>query len=1511
MYGRHSATPVGSQGLKPVGSPNRIQRRSGQGPGSPKFSSPQFQRGTDTTPQSSNARSSFAERVYQINGGRRGNAVGPGPLFGSPGSPSGQFPEIPLSSPSRGAPVTQSGLRDYSQQRAAEGQGSASRQGEALPQDPADAQPGRNRAAPPPPPPPAPSKGISQSGSAIPTSVLDLPSQRMYALAILVLLLAWKLYDAIDLSLESDTPSLYLFLKWSILDTALWSAGWRLHIPRFSISARASALLTAASVFLNLNLFLLPVSIFTLALKPMAIGVASGCMRSIKNIPWIGPKLVGDSDLLIDSFELNEEHILGRHTIHILPHSLAHMNPHGRGFCIDEAAKHSEPWYRRFTSGLISHQHGQQTAIPILINGTHPASITYAHTSFETGEKQLHVVKNVNNLQIDVSTVYPTLGNWVLATYYLPVKETGAYELHSVKDAKGLEFRTATHAPPTIVVARPSARLQWRAGSANSGDNFAIGSDGQASICQRVDPDTPGASESSQDGLVEAIAEGYEPLEMTIVRLVNGHRETIGLDSIKPRLTEDVAPPAARDGLNATQRAALEKWTKYRARRVTYILSDAFLRPGEYVYKLESVRDAANHTMHLSDAGANSMFDGDKAKSSSSAPYLSRIQVHRRPSVEWSGSILQGDLPLRLSDDRQRRSRYSLPLRLSGQGPWTVDYEIADGSDNTRETKTFAVADKAAIDAGKPGVYRLLGVRDKHCSGASGNANVTLVHTPKPSIVVKASPITARECGGEIGAQIELELTGRPPFTIHYRERNLRFPNSKPISRVVRTHQRRHNFKVTPDLAGTYELVFYRLDDDNYPSGQKVDATIQQSVHAQPSAKLDTVSGDIPSNACMGQSLALPVRFKGQGPWDLTYAVVHENRRRTMTLEGVTDERHTIELGPFSDAGEYTVELVQVTDGNKCARDLLDVSATVSIRESGPRAGFQCPEGGIRILDGDQARIPVQVVGEFPVELKYRKIGDKSDRTFRASIPRPSAHSTQPYYVLAYGPGEYELTAADDFCPGTVDAASSRCVVRVEPKPAAWFVTDGLRYNDVTKRDSGVWQLGDACEGTTSPGSIELGLSGSGPWKIQYSVEFWATSNPNSGDSRFADRSTQHTSVALQPSTLKVDAREPGLYRYTLTAVHDERYQAFQPLAANRDASAPGGNVTVVEHRVTKSPVAELRAYLPDGTPLDVSSSQSTFRRKQRAVKHCLAPGQSKNEGDAQTWAKVRDHLPVFRIEFDKQGKPPFQAWVEVFPVSGPSEVVQVHDIESFAEVVSLPERIASKIGRYHMRLVKTRDSRGCEHQFVDPSSVGLGRPDRGSKAIEGGIEIEYIEAPTARPAPSSPAANPSKDVCVGDILAFDLRGLNSWNVEYTYNGFHRTTPVSKRLFRRIADVPGNFTLNRVCHRSTNDCCSNFADLSYAVHDIPRVLVSGGKDVYQDILEGDMVEIRMDLVGTPPFTFTWQRRGLDYESGGAGKVLESHTVKDLDAFSYTITASSEGTFEVTFVQDRYCQYPKA
>ncbi|KAJ2811124.1 hypothetical protein H4S07_002258 [Coemansia furcata] len=1403
----------GGQGLTPVGSPNRrTQRRSLAPAQTAGLESPPFPRisskpNTKTDSSSDNSRSSFVERVYRNTGG------------------AAEVQQVLAESSSAAKPLPETDIRRAPQ-------------------------------------PPAPSSVTVTKGptSAIPATVLDIPSQRLYALSLVGLLAAWKIYEAIGLSFESGQTSLYLFIKWTILDCALLYGGWRLHIPKLRITTAMFYGLLAGCVFVNLNMFLLSSSVLVLALKPVGLGVASSCMRSIKSVPLVGPWLVGDSELLIDTFKLDDEHILGRHTIHILPHSMAHMNPAGKNLCIDLGVAGQRAWYSRLVPGS-SHKHQErQLTIPMLINGTRPASIMYAHTSFETGVRQVRSVKNINGLRMETVTSYPILGNWVLATYYLPVVEEGAYEIHSVRDSRGLEFRTMAGAQATVVVGCPTAHLKWWQQGDDGDSTFAVGSDGHASICQRI-------SSSFSDnpvGLLDVVVEGFTPMDVSVVRLVNGHREAIELDGIVEKESE-----SEDDDEN--------QWARFKRRKLTYPLSDAVLQSGEYVYRLESVRDAANHTAILSDTA------------SGASAIMARMVVHARPRVAWA-SGLPSSSSLWLSDDRQRASHHVLGLQLVGQAPWTVDYTIDTGAEVLQESRTFTTAVAAALDARQAGMYSLVGVRDSHCAGATivDAGQVTVERAVRPTANISSTPIMARECGGEIGAHVSLELTGRPPFAVHYRERNLLNSQGRTAVRVVRTHQHRHVLAVTPEVAGTYELEFFRVDDDNFPSGQSMSKVVRQVVHAQPSATIQTLR--MPSTVCRGDSVKVPVHLSGEAPWQLSYALAHADYQATYNITDIEEERHSIAVGPLDDPGEHAVDLVRVTDARGCARELAGSSATIRVRASGPHATFRCDYDGVRLREGDaDARIPVTLsaAAEFPVELAYSRLDD--DTVFHATINRASS----PMSVPAHGAGVYVLVSVKDTCPGTVDTAP--CTVHVEPRPRAWFTTDNLTKNESR------WLLPSTCEGAsaeTAAGLLALGLSGAGPWRVEYFVDYWADATAQSGSA--PDRSSLRSALVLDPAVLPTEGRAPGRYRYRLSTVSDERYTRPQPIATLDD-------VLAVEHTVTRSPVAVLRAYSKAGKPLvDVGKSGGLFGRQSRSqsVTHCLAPGQQAPSSDeSAAWARARDDLPEFRIEF-APGHPPFDAWVEVLPAAGKTEVIEVLAIPGHSHPVVLPDHIASRIGRYHLRLLRTRDAFGCEHRYTSDGPVDL---------IGGGIDIEYIEAPTVRPASSSPASRPARSVCIGDILAFDLRGLGPWSIDYLYNGARRSTTASKRLFRRIADVPGNFTLTRVCHRAaTNDCCSEFDDLSYAVHDIPRVRVGRGVDVHQDILEGDLVHIPLYLTGRPPFTFTWQRRALSDSTGSAkSKVLESHTVKDLDAYEYTITTSSEGTFEVTFVQDQYCQYPKA
>lgn len=65
---------------------------------------------------------------------------------------------------------------------------------------------------------------------------------------------------------------------------------------------------------------------------------------------------------------------------------------------------------------------------------------------------------------------------------------------------------------------------------------------------------------------------------------------------------------------------------------------------------------------------------------------------------------------------------------------------------------------------------------------------------------------------------------------------------------------------------------------------------------------------------------------------------------------------------------------------------------------------------------------------------------------------------------------------------------------------------------------------------------------------------------------------------------------------------------------------------------------------------------------------------------------------------------------------------------------------------------------------------------------------------------------------------------------------------------------------------------------------------------------GDQAEIIFTLIGTPPFTFTYQRSELSAtKNSRPGNVLETHTVSHLTTNSHTIYASLEGMLMISFI----------
>jgi len=88
--------------------------------------------------------------------------------------------------------------------------------------------------------PVAPQQGARQtragdSAPLIPLNIIDAPTQRFYAFALYVALLAWKFYDWTGV-VEENSESFWLFLKWIAIDCVFLFGLPELRIPWLELS---------------------------------------------------------------------------------------------------------------------------------------------------------------------------------------------------------------------------------------------------------------------------------------------------------------------------------------------------------------------------------------------------------------------------------------------------------------------------------------------------------------------------------------------------------------------------------------------------------------------------------------------------------------------------------------------------------------------------------------------------------------------------------------------------------------------------------------------------------------------------------------------------------------------------------------------------------------------------------------------------------------------------------------------------------------------------------------------------------------------------------------------------------------------------------------------------------------------------------------------------------------------------------------------------------------------------
>ena len=421
---------------------------------------------------------------------------------------------------------------------------------------------------------------------------------------------------------------------------------------------------------------------------------------------------------------------------------------------------------------------------------------------------------------------------------------------------------------------------------------------------------------------------------------------------------------------------------------------------GQYSLSLTSVADASGCRIHLKDEA--------------------KVEVRfQRPSAAFG--LVEG-----------RRSVFTLegkdidvPLRLSGEPPWTVTYSKLDSEDTVFKRRLEAANDVLIAD--DQAVYQLRDVADKFCPGTVDDkaSQFEIRWIPRPTVnLADSSTIEWRGnafhkkavCEGDQDA-IELSFSGNPPYYLRY-DVHVR-PQRGPAS--VRTKQDKfglHAATIRMDTSqpGGYEYRLSELGDQLYDRGQSNSAlVVYQKVNGRPGASF--VKPGKTYNYCKEDAFGdevIPIALTGSPPFSLEITIKHHasTTPEIVNVPSIESSHYDFHI-PHSalSLGMHTVSIGKVSDSNGCQRGpqsdgKITRVSVVDVPSISPM------ESAIDFCVGD--RISYTLGGTPPFNVYY---------TFEG-VERKASASTNSFRRIAEKPGNFTITAISD------KASSDSCRAR-------------------------------------------------------------------------------------------------------------------------------------------------------------------------------------------------------------------------------------------------------------------------------------------------------------------------------------------------------------------------------------------------------------------------------------------------------------------------------------------------
>ncbi|ORX58777.1 hypothetical protein DM01DRAFT_1282670 [Hesseltinella vesiculosa] len=777
---------------------------------------------------------------------------------------------------------------------------------------------------------------------------------------------------------------------------------------------------------------------------------------------------------------------------------------------------------------------------------------------------------------------------------------------------------------------------------------------------------------------------------------------------------------------------------------------------------------------------------------------------------------------------------------------------------------------------------------------------------------------------GQNGTYLPVKLQGAGPVTVVYQRHDT--DKKKPKKLMFQNDGLQH---IPVTSIGDYRLVSVH---DQFCPG-KVLSPDNCLVVQPPLPSVIMEATPIPSKCAKGSEVGMrfSVDFSGSPPYTLKYLVKKGRRKEIVDQRQIVSDHshHSFTYLPTS-SGDYTYEFTSLTDAYYTEKSKL--STVHQVVHPQPDAHFVNAVAKRACL-GEDTRLQIKLQGTPPYKLTwmYNKqlyTNETASDDFAIDLPafdKPGRH------IVA-------LKKIEDANGCTKDLTTSDAVIDVRrDRPTAMFYTDNQEEKTLL-----------VAQGATA--KLPLRLTGEGPWQITYR-------NLNDPEGK------NQSKVLYDPNAhLAVDKRG----RYELLTVQDTMcgghvlppdYIVEWMARPTLQFADPVDQVQLLAGKTSQYKRHGVCQGMDDGVDLlfdghgpftcryetfHVAESTSISLGKDelttglvrtrlglttdkpgkyRYVFQRLADQQYPDPFQPTQLLELEQEVygsPTLRfanpdakvqmcvdepltsdsklIYLQASGQAPFTVQVRVHHLGNPGRnapLETMHVADSTYFPLDIPTVLESS-GKYQIDLVQIQDANGCTTNVA-------GQP--GSSMIVDALDIATITPLGA-----------CGHVCVGDSLEYSLSGDGPFVIDYDFNGRVSHIKSASNKLSLLADRSGNLTIVSVGNQR-NQCQSKPKYLSSQIHPVPSSLVSDGKDLLENIQEGEVVQAVVKLHGTPPFDFEWQRSELIFDHAKKhhykGNVLESHVVHGVQEHEYHISTSTEGIIEVVSIKDRYCQYPRA